>query len=206
MKKLAALLISLMFYTGCAQQERTKVINDPVAKGYVLGSVTYTGSPSEYAIFYRKLPDGKISRFKTGAGIMLIPIPPKGDFKQYGVSGNLFFAELPAGEYEVFSWQVFSGPAIVKPVLDFDMKFTITPDKAVYIGDYHFTQTARLGLTVTGAKVKLTSNEDRDFAVFKEKNPQISNVTINSSIPKDTNIENLGGSSKTKLTMVLPMY
>lgn len=75
----------------------------------------------------------------------IIPYFPKGDYGEIGLRGDLFVIELPEGEYEVYSWEVGSGVANVRPTQPVSVKYKVERGKAIYAGNYNFVQTDSMG-------------------------------------------------------------
>ena len=193
---------------GCATPniDRGYVLNSTAESGVVSGSITYQGGYSGYRVYYRSLKqDGESGFFQWGKSNVLIPYFPKGDFESLGIKGALFAAELSAGDYEIYQWSVGSGPAIVKPIEDFSIRFTVEPAKAVYLGNFNFVQTDSMGLTITGAEVSYADMSIRDLSVLQQKYPNFSKVPVKYAVPPSTNINRLGGNTKTKFYLMIPV-
>ena len=137
----------------------------------------------------------------------LIPIPPKGDYSDYNSKGELFAIELKSGEYQINGWDVFSGYATISPLAPISIKLKIEPGKATYIGNFTFTQTGSLGLTVTGVSVTYSNKFARDKKVLAKKYPNINIENVILGVSPDTSINDLGGAGETSWDMpivVLP--
>jgi hypothetical protein len=206
MSFLARLLVVLVVaLAGCAT---TNVPSDyslgtASKSGVAIASITYEGAYSGYNVYYRQLSGIASGRFQAGHGMMLIPIPDKSDFGTVA-NGKLVVAELPPGDYEISSWRVSSGYAAVSPSSSFSIRFHIDPGKAVYVGNFNFVQTARRGLTVTGAEVAFKGEPDRDLAVLKSKYPNFADTPIAFATPSDVSIQKLGGTDN--LRFDIPIF
>jgi hypothetical protein len=207
MYRISTVLFFLFALSACATSNVSKnyVIKTDSNTGIVTGSITYDGSYSGYAVIYRKVPSGKTGHFQSGESQVIIPYFPAGEFKPMGIKGNLIAAELPAGDYEINSWSVGSGPAAVTPTTPFTISFRVIPGKATYIGNFHFTQLSSAGLTVTGAKVDYRNMQERDSSVLAKNYKNLASVPTVSALEKDTNINKLGGNYSTKITLFIPI-
>lgn len=205
MRKFLLLAALVCLLGACATPNIGKdyVLDEKSGKGVVVGSITYAGGYSGYRVSYRQMPNGPRGFFETGKGVVLIPYFPKGDFEDQELKGNLFVAELPPGEYEMFTWTISSGPATVTASVPFSVSFRVEPGKAVYLGNFEFTQTASFGLTVTGAALTYRESAERDMAVFRRKYPRLSEVPVSSSIERGAIYYQLGGEYRT--TIVIPI-
>lgn len=200
-RSLALTFVVLLAACATPNVEQDFRLNPASNEGVVAGSVTYSGRYSGYSVRYRHLPSGTSGKFETGQGVALIPYVPKGDFNDATLRGNVFAAALPAGDYEIFRWSVGSGAANVGPTVPFSIRFRVEPGKMVYLGNFHFTQTSSMGLTVTGATVTYRESIDRDLPIMKAKFPAFADVPIGYSIPRGTSQENVGGQFTTTITV-----
>jgi hypothetical protein len=173
--------------------------------GIVTGSITYAGSLSGYSVFYRALSGGQEGRVQTGEAVLLIPYIPKGDASVLGTPGELFAIELVAGEYEFYSWSVGSGPASVRPTSPFSVRFIVTPGKVVYVGNFRFRQTSRMGLTVTGAQLGYFDRAERDIPLLKKKYPTVEGAEIEVAVERGAAYEQLGGPHATTIMIPVPI-
>ena len=192
--------LCLLLLTACTSTPNIKsdyLLNANSSSGVMLASIEYVGKYSGYSVSFSDIPYSKNWHIQFGEGMALIPIPLKGDFSEYGSKGGLFAIELKEGEYQINSWKVFSGYATISPVSPISIKFKIEPGKATYIGNFTFTQTNSLGLTVTGVSVTYSSKFERDKDVLTKKYPYVLNENIILGVFPDTIIEGLGGSGET---------
>ena len=173
-------------------------------EGVVAGSVTYNGRFSGYGVLYHQLPSGVSGRFETGQAMLIIPYIPKGDFDDDELKGTVFASALPAGDYEIFAWHVGSGPVHVRSTAPFSIRFRVEPGKAVYLGNFHFTQTDSMGLTVTGAKLTYRDAAQRDLPMIKKKFPMFVDESIAYAAPPGINQDNLGEQFRTQID--LPVF
>ncbi|HEY6382939.1 MAG TPA: hypothetical protein VIY07_14175 [Pseudolabrys sp.] len=173
--------------------------------GVVTGSITYAGSFSGYSVLYRALTGADAGRIQTGQGALLIPYIPKGDVSLLGTRGELFAVELPAGEYEFYSWSVGSGFADVRPTSPFSVTFIVIPGKVMYVGNFHFRQTASMGLTVTGVQVDYVDRAERDLPLLSKKYPTLAAAGIDVGLERGAAYEQLGGPHATTITIPVPI-
>ena len=198
----AALLLSVLL-AACATPSVPPSfrLDSSKSDGVVSGSLSYDGRYSGYRVLYRRFPDGKPERFEIGESMVLIPTVPQWDFKEANLSGNVFAASLPAGEYEVFAWSVGSGYSRVNPTAPFSIRFRVEPGKMVYLGSFHFQQTSSMGLAVTGVSVSYLDRIERDLAMIKKKYPGLGDAPVAYAIGVGTNEQQLGGRSSNTITV-----
>jgi hypothetical protein len=170
------------------------------SEGVVTGSVTYGGDYSAYRVHYRQVGGGKSGTFQTGAAMVLLPVPDPGDF-QGGGRGTVFAAALPPGEYEVYRWTLGSGYASASSTAPFSIRFSVEPGKLVYLGNFHFVQTSRMGLTVTGARLVYRDALARDLPVLKRKFPGLAETPVARAVDPATVVTDLGGNSDVRISV-----
>lgn len=207
-----ALLLSWMVFIlgACTSVESVpnNFVLDPISnKGVLIGSVTYHGTYSGYSVLFRKVGEDRASRLSIGGGTALLPPSMLDwDIKQRGLRGNVFAVELPAGDYEFFSWRVSSGYAEVRPQQDFRIPFSIFPGKAVYLGNFKFERASGLGGTVTAVDVQHNDESNRDIGILGKKYHGIDPATINTSFASNTTAHGLGGGSSATITIpIIPV-
>ena len=181
--RLVWVLLLAWLLQACAVQPkniaRDFALSEASETGVVIGSITYTGGYSGYSVFFKAKEGEKDFKVQTGAGITLLPVWPEGDFGHIGLKGDLFAIELPAGDYSFHSWGVSSGLAHISPTAPFAIRFVVKPGQAIYIGNFNFDQTARMGLTVTGVSVSYSDQLARDLRLFRAKYDQVELDRIN---------------------------
>lgn len=207
MKRRLIAVFAVLLLSGCASTDVAKDYRlGPDSKvGVVTGSVSYSGRFSGYGVFYRQLPSGASGTFETGSSMALLPFPDKGDFDQKDLSGTVFAAALPPGDYEIYSWSVGSGPATVEPTMPFSIRFKVESGRLVYLGNFHFRQTAGMGLTVTGVNVSYRDSATRDLPIFRTKFPNLASASISSSVATGFEQQNLGGPAAATIQLPLPV-
>lgn len=196
--------LCLAFLTACNSTQSVKSdykLTSNSSAGIMLASIDYVGGYSGYSLTVSDIPFTDTWNVQFGEGMALIPIPPKGDFSEYGRKGELFAIELAPGDYQVERWTVFSGYATISPLSPISIKFKIEPGKATYIGNFTFTQTDSFGLTVTGVDVTYSNKFLRDKDVLARKYPNIATDSVMLGLASDTLIRRLGSSGQTSWDM-----
>ena len=196
-----ALLLAWLLQ-GCALQPKNIssdfALSEASEAGVMIGSITYTGGYSGYSVFFKAKEGEQIFEVQTGAGITLLPVWPEGDFGDIGLKGDLFAIELPAGDYNFYSWGVSSGLAHINPTAPFTIRFVVKPGQAVYTGNFNFHQTARMGLTVTGVSVSYSDWLERDVGLFRARYDKVEIGRINRGIEEGLIQNALGGGGSTR--------
>ncbi len=200
MIRLIIVLLLCALNIGCATQSISPEFKFTAETrgGVVAGSITYEGSFSGYNVVYRRVgTDSQVGSIQAGAGTLLVPYIPRGDADALGMRGELFAIELPEGEYEIHRWFISSGPASVASTSPFSIRFKAIPGIVTYIGNFHFRQTSRLGLTVTGGELSYLERAERDIPLIKRKYPGLETATIDAAIERGASYGNLGGAHRT---------
>jgi hypothetical protein len=162
--------------------------------GVVVGSITYEGSFSGYSVGYRRVgTNSQLGRIQAGAGMLFVPYIPRGDADALGTRGELFAIELPEGDYEVHRWFISSGPASVASTSPFSIRFKVERGRVVYIGNFHFRQTSRMGLTVTGGELSYLERAERDLPLIKRKYPNLDGTPIDLAVERGASHRGVGG-------------
>ncbi|WP_369960036.1 hypothetical protein [Pseudomonas benzenivorans] len=203
---MSIVVFGILLLCGCATSNVSKdyALKEDGDVGLVIGSITYDGAYSGYAVSYHRVPSGGAGYFQSGLSNVVIPYFPVGEFESMGLSGNLVATELPAGDYVIDAWSVGSGAAAVRPTKPFSISFRVAPGKATYIGNFHFTQLSNMGLTVTGAKVDYSDKLERDSAVLKAHYSNLSSVSIASAVKPELYVTGLGGNYRTTINILIP--
>lgn len=199
--------IMLIALSACATKniDRDYALDDASGKGVVIGSITYSGFYAGYGVYYRKIGGGPEGHFQFGQAMIMFPPLEKDDIRAPGLRGDVFAAELPAGDYEIYRWQVDSGYVHVRPRNPFTVQYHIEPGKSVYLGNFHFQRRAKmLGGTVTGAMLTYKDEAERDLKIFAAKYPKLGAFEIGSSIEKGQTYDDLGEGWQTTIT--IPIY
>ena len=201
--KILALCVSILILSGCAiptaSVGKSYSLDSNSPNGVLVGSVKYRGHLSGYKVYFRGLNNNESGYFEAGKGVMLIPSPPKSDFR--GLSGKLQVTELPPGEYEISRWGVTSGYAHLSQTQPFSIKFKIEPGKATYIGSFMFSVTKTMGLTVTGVRVDFQEKYSEDVAVLRQKYPNLEQTDIYMGLERNFHKNDVGGQSSVYFDM-----
>ncbi len=178
------------------------VLNPLSDKGILVSSVTYHGTYSGYSILFRRIDDNQFKELTIGTGTAFLPPGMLDwDIKQRGLRGNVFAVELPAGDYEFFSWRVASGYSHVRPQNDFSIPFSITPGNAVYLGNFKFERKSGLGGTIIAVDVQYRDESNRDIGILQKKYNGIESSTVTTAIESNTLTHGLGGASSAIITI-----
>jgi hypothetical protein len=205
--RLFVLLLCAQSVAACATPDIDKsyVLSEQSGKGVAIGSITYHGRYSLYRVYYRKVGTTDQAHFGYGQGQM----PPLGhsDIDERRERGDLFAAELPAGDYEIFNWRIDSGPSHITAASPFMVRFTVAPGKAVYLGNFFFEATSALGFTTTGSQLDLRDRSERDLKIFADKYPGLAKVEVGATIEPGRSYANLGGGYNTniQIPIILPL-
>jgi hypothetical protein len=200
---LAKLLPFGLALAGCATpdlqpDEATSAI---ASKGIALGSVSYKGRSSGYAIHYRD-QKGREGRVQIGEGSVMMPLSSsKPDIVTSEGAARVFALSLEPGEYEIYKWSVHSGGIRLNSVSPFALRFTVRKGEAVYVGSFQFRQTHSLGLAVAGASLDLRSELERDIQLFKRRYPALVETPLTFSIESTADVVDLGGSSRIRVNL-----
>jgi hypothetical protein len=152
---------------GCATSTATQNIGPDhilaTGTGLAIGSITdespYANLP---ALLYRKAGSGGESYFQAARG-------------------SIIAAELPAGDYEVFSWRVTIEDGWVVAAKPFRVGFRVEPGKAIYFGNYDFHLETRAlshvashaGNLTWAGDVACTDQSERDLRMFQARYPAL---------------------------------
>jgi hypothetical protein len=194
----AALSLAL---AACATENIDKdyALSEPSGKGVVIGSIARSGTNGEFRLFYRQTDGDAQGYFAYGRGLGgQLPSFEKDDIKVPHLRGALFASELPAGDYELYSWAVDAGSIHTVPAAPFSVHFHVLPGKAVYLGAFVFQQNGHL---LTGGSITLNCGDQRarDIPIFAAKYPNLAQVEIASSIEENRSYEDLGEGGATRI-------
>lgn len=199
MRWLFLVLISAVL-SGCATPniQPGHVLDQNSGKGVAAGTITYQGGYAAYRLHIEEKSGGERYQVQHGESQTMNLAyafkgePPDSDLQQ---RGSAFAVELPAGAYIIRSWQISQGAGNVWSTKPTAIEFTVAAGQAVYLGNFHFTEKARVGRLTTAAEVTLTEKAARDVPVLKTKFPVLATNPISQGIAADTKVEALGGSS-----------
>ncbi len=199
---LAMLVLILAACKSVESVPHNYFLNPQSDKGVLVSSLTYHGSYSGYSILFRKVGSDDFNQLTIGTGTALLPPGMLDwDIKQRGLRGNVFAVELPVGDYEIFSWRVSSGYAHVRPQNDFRIPFSITPGKAIYLGNFNFERKLGLGGTVTAVDVTYGDEANRDITILQRKYTGIDSAKVSAALDNQQLGHGLGGYSSATITI-----
>ncbi len=188
---------ALMILAGCvassANVPNTYELDPESENGLLIGSVKYIGLLSGYKVYFDGVDNGSSGYLEAGKGKMILPIPPKSDFKN--IKGNLLVRELPPGLYEISRWEVVSGAAYLYQTEPFRIRFRIQSGVATYIGSFVFTVTDRLGLAVTGVSVDYRDKYAEDVEMMRTLYPSLTKTEVVAASEVSDERDGVGGRS-----------
>lgn len=182
-------------------------LDKATASGVAAGTITYTGDYAAYILHIVSVTTGKTYRVEHGSSQTLNPVLAfKGEpaHPLLGKTGSPFAVELPAGSYEIRTWQVSQGPSNIGPAETLGLKFDVESGKAIYLGNYHFRISGRMMRLATAARVNLVDEAQRDVPVLQEVFPALKTAPLTMALAPQTRIENIGGLGTGKVT--LPIF
>jgi len=139
-------------------------------KGVLMGSVSYSGMLSSYAVNYRNTVTGKGG--SVNAGSSTIFYKPNKSKKLPYATGKVFALGLAPGRYIFDGWNICSSMCFGEQDV-FSIEVQVEEGKAIYLGNFHFKQTKKTALVVTGADVYFQNRFDKDVKVLNRAYPNI---------------------------------
>lgn len=209
MKILFQVFASLLLLAGCVANniEKSYSLDPKRGTGVVTGTITYDGDYAAYRIHVAEVQTGRSYTLQHGeAQTANLVRVFKGEAinADLRVKGSAFAVELPAGEYEIKSWHISQGAANVRSTEPINTRFRVEPGQSIYLGNFHFTETARFVRSITAASLSLTEMSDRDLPVLLKTFPSLQANPIAQSLQPKTRIENVGGQSNG--TIAIPVF
>jgi hypothetical protein len=147
--------------------EGTVVISTGAAAPCFQASTFLVIAPLGQTYFQNKLP------FNHVHSISVDVWAAKSDFSDH--QGNISVLNLPAGDYEMYTWLAGNFVPIRIPYAE----FTVEAGKAVYIGEYYMDIACRAN-TLGGFR----DREDRDLSFVRQKNPAFASVVFDKRIAR----------------------
>lgn len=172
--------------------------------GVVSGSITYSGPYGGYRLELVSQATGEVFRVEHGAGQTLNPMLAfKGEPVHPGLKrlGSPFAVALPVGSYEIRAWQVSCGAANIRSTAPTGVVFQVEAGQAIYLGNYHFVETSRVVRLITGAKVTMSDQTERDLPVVRSSFPALAEVPITQTLNPAARIDNFGGGAATQINI-----
>lgn len=187
--KNSVLLFSLglcaVFLFGCASRPKQ------IEAGEIETSISRPGYGLLFGSYCRPDPKNRFAHetisfrnidtnAKYRIGIHTLPfVPLKFDYIEPSEAGSLFTFSLPAGEYEIYNFEVvqdtIAGPVTHYPMRKFSVRFSVEAGKACYLGSIQiFRHSGRFKFAVTGGvQFVMRENPERDHNLLRSKYPGI---------------------------------
>ena len=127
-------LSAIFVLTACANTtqnvSKNYMLSNASGKGLAVGSLTSAGSFADYRIYYRNMANDKNGFFQLRVN-------------DQSLNSTLIASELPAGDYEIYSWRVYTFTAnnfitVFSPQTPFSLSFHVESGEAVYFGSCDF--------------------------------------------------------------------
>ncbi len=101
-----------------------------------------------------------------------------------GLDGKLIVLELPAGEYQIYRWFISQGYIGLESVDGFDIRFTVEPGKAFYIGELNNDRDAGglLGMGLGRMSFNVKDGRGRDLKVVEKLYPNLASTDIQTNL------------------------
>jgi hypothetical protein len=173
-------------------------------RGVAAGSITYQGPYGAYSVSIQAKGTGDEYLVKHGGGTTLDPrLAFRGEKPDAGLKqrGSPFAIELPAGHYVIKSWHVSSGAANIISTVPIDIEFDVQAGQAIYLGNFHFTETSRVVRLITGASATLSDQSERDIPVLRAAFPALKDTPITQAISQHARFADVGGRGFTRITI-----
>jgi hypothetical protein len=196
------LLLLSVFIVGCASGPTLKTDYSGPNSGRVVLSMSAV-APTAYSYYrfhFRKrgetgsAPYGELTFFQTNVFYSREP-----DFKNANDAGVVLTASLPAGDYEIFNFEIFSNNAQIQTHYSskapFSIPFTVLEAKTTYIGSYQanglFGKNT-FGMTMPAGAFFVVKNESvRDLQLATKRGLPISDTSqARIEVPKALSINN----------------
>lgn len=188
MNRLITFTLLSFLITSCAT---SNIANDYISlpesgSGLAIGTITHNEASSSLILKYRSLSNGFSGFFEFNGKSQLNPAHKDNN------KGKLITVELPQGSYEIYAWSANSASYKSRSALPFSIKFDVLPEKAVYLGNFHFSDLNGKGLSSKNARVDFSEKSKRDIELFRLNYPNLQKSIISSSILAGTRVKNLG--------------
>jgi hypothetical protein len=175
--------------------------------GVVSGSITYNGPYGAYRLELVSQASGEVFRIEHGRSQGL-PFGLGGEKVHPGLRrlGSPFAVALPTGRYEIKSWHLLSGAALVSSTAPTGVVFQVDAGQAIYLGNFNFVETSRIVRLISGAKVTMSDQAARDLPVIRSDFPALAEVPITQTLNPEARIDNLGGASDARVSITVPLF
>lgn len=188
------LMLALFCLSACSavspvQLPATPAYTTTGESGTVFGSIgasIYNGGISHWGMYFHRVGDtgkeaGMFSYINSG-----LSDTPR-DFSGEKTHGSVFSTVLPAGEYEVINIHFFQnmaqmGTRTFMAPQRFSVRFTVAPNKPVYLGEFMGYRTAEknlFGINITsGAYFVVGDALQRDVDILDKRNVKIAPTDV----------------------------
>jgi hypothetical protein len=199
-RRTALLVAAAAIVSGCAAPniDKTYALDAKRGTGVAAGTITYTGPYALYRLVVRSKATQEVYRIEHGEGTTLnIARAFSGErpHKLLHATGSPFAIELPAGEYAIEGWQLHCGAAHIASTAPVDIPFTVEPGKAIYLGNFHFRETAHVVRLITAASLTLQDKAERDLPALAAEFPVLASNPLSQALETGTRIDKVGGDS-----------
>jgi len=174
--------------------------------GLAVGSITYTGALGARQVFLRNAETGQSYRLAVGVSSTLNPFSRPDVDPDIGKVGGLFAIELPPGSYKIDTWRIVQGSMSLSPSTPIEIPFSVVAGESVYLGNFHFEQTARFFLGTGSVDVTLAGNAERDLPALKRRFPVLAAVPVSTAIDDSVKLQKLGGYSQRHMEFATPIF
>ncbi|WP_300757877.1 hypothetical protein [Janthinobacterium sp.] len=185
---LAILCLSACSAVSPVTMPKTPAYTSAAESGTVFGSIgasVISGGITNWGLYFRRVGDTDAGLFSyIYSGLSDTPR----DFSVGKTHGSVFSTALPAGEYEIFNVYYFQnmaqfGTRVYSAPQPFSVRFTVVPNKAVYLGQfmgYRTTAKNLFGIPITsGAYFVVGDALERDVDILAKRNVQIKLDDVN---------------------------
>ena len=205
-RALLLLSASVSLLTACAAPNIAPdfALEKSAKSGVAAGSITYEGGYAAYRLRIIARNGEAEYRVEHGSAQTLnMVLAFKGEKVNPALQkrGSTFAVELPAGRYVIESWHISQGAANVSSTAPMGIEFEVEGGKAIYLGNFHFKETGRLGRAVTASDVTLSDQSTRDLPALRAAFPNLAATPFSQALAEGTVIEHVGGESRGQLTV-----
>jgi hypothetical protein len=183
------LLPLALLLSACVNVPSNYKLDASKSAGLVVGTITYDSSIGQYGLVVASQATGATTVLEVGSS-MWPPLKPMHD-DALNAKGSTFARELPAGKYQIASWQVRRGYRVSEPETSFQIAFSVEAGKATYLGNLHFD--------ADWENVTLRDMSSRDLPILQFRFPALALNPVAFGIAPGTNLQKLGADYDTHL-------
>ena len=179
MRQLFLLALALLNSLSCSSPSH-QLAAPAAGDGLLFGSLSSYSTKLQLTVVYQ----GEAANLPSGT-LVTPPInskQPRTADSEGGTTGAVFALGLPAGNYQIIDWRaVYEGSVTLGPLpgsLE-PLRFTVTPNQAVYLGNLHLssTQSHHDGLPDTRLlQLVLRQRLQRDALRVRQRHPEFSDL------------------------------